>query len=152
SFARLILFDKRGTGLSDRVPDSDLPSLEVRMDDVRAVMGQVGSERAALFGISEGGPMCALFAATYPERTSALIMAGGFARKTQAPGYPWAPTEASVKAFIEEMQRDWGGPVGIEARAPSMAQDERFRQWWARFIRMGATRTGIVTLTRMNAE
>jgi pimeloyl-ACP methyl ester carboxylesterase len=102
SFARLILFDKRGTGLSDRVPDSDLPILEVRMDDVRAVMDQVGSERAALLGISEGGSMCALFAATYPERTSALIMAGSYARRTQAPGYPWGPSEAAIQGLIEE--------------------------------------------------
>jgi class 3 adenylate cyclase len=152
SFARLILFDKRGTGLSDRVPDSDLPILEVRMDDVRAVMDQVGSERAALLGISEGGCMCALFAATYPERTSALIMAGSFARRTQAPDYPWAPSETDIQALIEEFQRDWGGPVGFELRAPSMLHDARFRQWWSRFLRMGATRTGIVTLTRMNAK
>jgi pimeloyl-ACP methyl ester carboxylesterase len=152
SFARLILFDKRGTGLSDRVPDSDLPILEVRMDDVRAVMDQVGSERAALLGISEAGSMCALFAATYPERTSALIMAGSYARRTQAPGYPWGPSEAAIQGLIEEFQRDWGGPVGIETRAPSMAQDERFRQWWCRFLRMGATRSGIVALTRMNAK
>src|SRR5262249_9347840 len=96
SFSRLILFDKRGTGLSDRVPDSDLPSLEVRMDDVRAVMDAVESERAALFGISEGSAMCALFAATYPSRTAALIMAGGFARRTWAPDYPWAPTKEQV--------------------------------------------------------
>src|SRR6185295_810954 len=83
SFTRLILFDKRGTGLSDRV--SDMPSLEVRMDDMRAVMDAVGSQRAALFGYSEGGAMCALFAATYPDRVSALIMAGAFARRTVAP-------------------------------------------------------------------
>lgn len=90
SFSRLILFDKRGTGLSDRVPD--LPTLETRMDDVRAVMDTVGSERAALLGYSEGGPMCALFAATYPARTSALIMIGAYARRTWAPDYPWGAT------------------------------------------------------------
>src|SRR5215204_5103200 len=83
SFSRLILFDKRGTGLSDRAVG--LPTLEQRMDDVRAVMDAVGSERAALLGISEGGPMCALFAATYPERTAALIILGGHARPLQAP-------------------------------------------------------------------
>jgi pimeloyl-ACP methyl ester carboxylesterase len=152
SFSRLILFDKRGTGLSDRVPDADLPSLEVRMDDVRAVMDAVGSERAALFGISEGSAMCALFAATYPARTTALIMAGGFARKTWAPDYPWAPTKDQVSAFIEQMQRDWGGPVGLEVRAPSLVHDERFRQWWARYLRSGASRSGVAALMRMNAE
>src|SRR3989304_3680832 len=79
-FPRLIVFDKRGTGLSDRVEDDALPTLEVRMDDVRAVMEAVGSTRAALLGISEGGPMCALFTATYPQRTAALIMYGGYAK------------------------------------------------------------------------
>ena len=150
SFARVILFDKRGTGLSDRV--ADLPSLEVRMDDVRAVMDAAGSERAALFGISEGGPMCALFAATYPERTSTLIMAGSYPRRKSAPDYPWGLTEADVEAFIDRMQRDWGGPVGLDERAPTMAHDERFRQWWARYLRMSTSPAGLATLTRMNAD
>src|SRR5262249_16037669 len=88
SFARLILFDKRGTGLSDRVPDCELAGLEVRMDDVRAVMDAAESERAALLGISEGGPMCAMFAATYPARTTALIMVGAYARRTWTEDYP----------------------------------------------------------------
>ena len=85
SFSRVILFDKRGTGLSDRV--SDMPSLEVRMDDVRAVMDAAGSKQATLFGVSEGGPMCALFSATYPSRVSALIMQGGF-REDKDAGLP----------------------------------------------------------------
>jgi pimeloyl-ACP methyl ester carboxylesterase len=152
SFTRVILFDKRGTGLSDRVADSALPSLEVRMDDVRAVMDAAGSERAALFGISEGGSMCALFAATYPARTTALIMAGGFARRIRAEDYPWAPSEEEIRAFIEQFQHDWGGPVGIDARAPSRAHDESFRRWWAHYLRMGASRSGVATLMRMNAE
>ena len=116
SFSRLILFDKRGTGLSDRV--SDMPSLEVRMDDVRAVMDAVGSQRAALFGYSEGGPMCILFAATYPDRASALIMGGSFARRTSAPDYPWGPPAEQQLTFIDQMEADWGGSVGIEARSP----------------------------------
>jgi pimeloyl-ACP methyl ester carboxylesterase len=87
SFSRLILFDKRGTGLSDRV--ADMPNLETRMDDVRAVMDAASSTQAALFGYSEGGPMCALFAATYPERTTALIMGGSYARRMWAPDYTW---------------------------------------------------------------
>src|SRR5689334_21275245 len=89
SFSRLILFDKRGTGLSDRVADADLPTLEQRMDDVRAVMDAAGSEKAALVGVSEGGPMCALFAAAHPERTSALVMIGAYARRAWAEDYPW---------------------------------------------------------------
>jgi pimeloyl-ACP methyl ester carboxylesterase/class 3 adenylate cyclase len=150
SFSRLILFDKRGTGLSDRV--GDMPSLEVRMDDVRAVMDTVGSQRAALFGYSEGGAMCVLFAATYPDRASALIMGGGFARRTRAPGYPWGPTAEQQLVFIDQMERDWGGSVGIDARAPSLAHDERYRQWWARWLRSSASPAAAATLMRMNME
>ena len=137
SFSRLILFDKRGTGLSDRV--TDMPSLEVRMDDVRAVMDAVGSERAALFGVSEGGPMCALFSATYPSRVSALIMHGGFPRRIRTPDFPWGPTKEERQAWIEQMRREWGGTFGLAARAPSMVGDERFSQWWGRLLRMGAS-------------
>src|SRR5271156_1791216 len=150
SFSRLILFDKRGTGLSDRV--TDMPSLEVRMDDVRAVMDTVGSEQAALFGTSEGGPMCALFSATYPQRTSALIMHGSYPRRTRAPGYPWGQSEEDSRAWIDRMRRDWGGPVGLDERAPSMAGDNRFRQWWARMLRMSASPAAVSALATMNAE
>jgi pimeloyl-ACP methyl ester carboxylesterase len=150
SFTRLILFDKRGTGLSDRV--TDLPNLETRMDDVRAVMDTVGSERAALFGYSEGGPMCALFAATYPARTAALITAGSYARRIWAPDYPWAPTLEQHQQFMERCRRDWGGPVGLDERWPSAARDERVRQWWARLLRMGASPGAAVALLQMNAE
>ena len=150
SFSRLILFDKRGTGLSDRV--ADMPSLEVRMDDVRAVMDEVGSERAALFGYSEGGAMCALFAATYPSRTSALIMHAAFARRTWAPDHPWGRTPAQTEAHLEQLRREWGGPVAIDKRAPSMAQDERARQWWARWLRSSASPGAAEMLVRMNAE
>jgi len=150
SFSRLILFDKRGTGLSDRV--SDVPSLEVRMDDVRAVMDAVDSQRAALFGWSEGGPMCALFAATYPQRTTALIMAGSFPRLMRAPDFPWGRSEQVAQAYLDEIKRDWGKAVGIENRAPSMAGDERFRQWWARFLRMSASPNAATAFTRMNQQ
>ena len=150
SFSRLILFDKRGTGLSDRV--AELPSLEVRMDDVRAVLDAVGSERAALLGYSEGGPMCALFAATYPERTSALVMIGSFARVMQAPDYPFGRPQERNDAFMAEIERDWGKPVGIDVRAPSRIGDERFRQWWARLLRASASPSAAVNLLRMNAQ
>jgi pimeloyl-ACP methyl ester carboxylesterase/DNA-binding winged helix-turn-helix (wHTH) protein len=152
SFSRLILFDKRGTGLSDRVPIKELPTLEQRMEDVHAVMDAVGSERAVLVGVSEGGPMCSLFAATYPEKTSALVMIGTYAKRIWAEDYPWAPTEDQRGAFYELMQREWGGPVGIEERAPSAAQDPEFRQWWAEYLRMGASPGAAVALTKMNAE
>jgi len=149
SFARVILFDKRGTGLSDRV---DLPSLEVRMDDVRAVLDAVGSERAALFGYSEGGAMCALFAATYPGRTTALIMAGSYARVMQAPDYAVGRTPEQLEAFLIEIERDWGKPVGIELRGPSRAHDEAFKQWWARFLRASASPSAAANIMRMNCQ
>jgi pimeloyl-ACP methyl ester carboxylesterase len=148
-FSRLILFDKRGTGLSD--PVTEMPTLEQRMDDVRAVLDAVGSERAALLGVSEGGPMCALFAATYPSRTEALVMVGTYARRVCAPDYPWAPTPEEREAFCREIVEQWGGPVGIEARAPSVASDPAFREWWATYLRMGASPAAAVALTRMNA-
>jgi pimeloyl-ACP methyl ester carboxylesterase len=150
SFSRLILFDKRGTGLSDRL--GELPNLETRMDDVRAVMDAVGSERAALCGYSEGGVMCALFAATYPARTSGLIMIGSYARLKPAPDHPWGRTPEAVDSFLESIQRDWGGPVGLDIRAPSLMHDERARHWWARFLRMSASPGAAAALTRMNYE
>jgi pimeloyl-ACP methyl ester carboxylesterase/DNA-binding winged helix-turn-helix (wHTH) protein/class 3 adenylate cyclase len=152
SFSRLILFDKRGTGLSDRVPINQLPTLEQRMDDVRAVMNAVGSERAALCGVSEGGPMCSLFAATYPEKTLALVMIGTYAKRIRDAEYPWGPTQEEREHFFEVMREHWGGPVGIDERAPSVANDPKFRDWWATYLRMGASPGAAVALTQMNAE
>jgi DNA-binding winged helix-turn-helix (wHTH) protein/pimeloyl-ACP methyl ester carboxylesterase/class 3 adenylate cyclase len=152
SFSRLILFDKRGTGLSDRVPLNQLPTLEQRMDDVRAVMDAVGCERAALVGVSEGGPMCSLFAASYPEKTSALVMIGTYAKRIWDTEYPWAPTAEERQGFLDEIERRWGGPVGIEERAPSKANDPQFKDWWATYLRMGASPGAACALTRMNAE
>ncbi|MET0646073.1 MAG: alpha/beta fold hydrolase [Pyrinomonadaceae bacterium] len=152
TFSRLILFDKRGTGLSDRVPLDQLPTLEQRMDDVRAVLEAVGSERAAIIGISEGGPLSALFAATYPERTSALVMIGTYAKRVRDEDYPWAPTWEERGEFMREMREHWGGPVGLEERAPSKADDPAFREWWAEYLRMGASPGAAVALTKMNAE
>jgi pimeloyl-ACP methyl ester carboxylesterase/DNA-binding winged helix-turn-helix (wHTH) protein/class 3 adenylate cyclase len=150
SFSRLILLDKRGTGLSDRVPE--LPTLEQRMDDVRAVMDAVGSPRAALLGVSEGGPMCSLFAATYPERTEALVMIGSYAKRVREADYPWGTTREERDAFGDDIVRGWGGPVGLGERAPSKADDPAFRQWWASYLRMGASPGAALGLTRMNAE
>jgi DNA-binding winged helix-turn-helix (wHTH) protein/pimeloyl-ACP methyl ester carboxylesterase len=152
SFSRLILFDKRGTGLSDRVPLNQLPTLEQRMDDVRAVLDAVGSERAALCGVSEGGPMSALFAATYPEKTAALVMIGTYAKRIRDADYPWGPTAEEREKFFEEMREHWGGPVGVEERAPSAANDPRFCEWWAEYLRMGASPGAALALTKMNAE
>jgi serine/threonine protein kinase len=152
SFGRLILFDKRGTGLSDRVPHEKLPTLEQRMEDVRAVMDAVGAEKAVLVGVSEGGPLCSLFAASWPDRTQALVMIGTYARRLRADDYPWGPTVEQRAAFLDLLQREWGGPVGIEDRAPSRAQDAAFRDWWATYLRMGASPGAAVALTRMNAQ
>ena len=152
SFSRLILFDKRGTGLSDRVPVNELPTLEQRMDDVRAVMKAVGSEHAALVGVSEGGPMCSLFAATYPEKTTALVMIGTYAKRLWSPDYTWAPTLDEREKFYEEIEEHWGGAVGLEERAPTIAGDPRFRDWWATYLRMGASPGAALALTQMNAE
>ena len=152
SFSRLILFDKRGTGLSDRVPIAQLPTLEQRMDDLRAVMDAVGSERAAILGVSEGGPMSALFSASYPDKTLALVMIGTYARRLRDVDYPWGPTAEERTHFFEEIQRTWGGPVGLEERAPSVAQDPAFREWWATYLRMGASPGAAVALTKMNAD
>lgn len=152
SFARLILFDKRGTGLSDRVPLDELPTLEQRMTDVQAVMDAVGSKRAALLGVSEGGPMCTLFAATYPERTVALTMIGTYAKRISTEDYPWAPTREEHESFMNLVKTNWGEPVGIEARAPSLADDPHFREWWATYLRMGASPNAALALTQMNAE
>lgn len=152
TFARVILFDKRGTGLSDRVPVHQLPTLEQRMDDVRAVMEAVDSQRAVLCGVSEGGPLCALFAATYPEKTIAMIMIGSYARRLWAEDYPYGVREEHRLHFLEEIRRNWGGPVGIDDRAPSMAQDPQFRDWWATYLRMGASPGAALALTQMNAQ
>jgi len=148
SFSRLILFDKRGTGLSDRVADADLPTLEERMDDMRAVVDAVGSDRAALFGVSEGGPMSALFAATYPQRTSALILYGSFARMPIVD----VTTPAQRQAIIQAREDTWGGPERVAHFAPSMINDEAFKQRFARFERMAASPRAAALLTKMNFE
>jgi pimeloyl-ACP methyl ester carboxylesterase/DNA-binding CsgD family transcriptional regulator len=150
SFSRLILFDKRGTGLSDRV--AELPTLEQRMDDVRAVMDAANCERAALFGISEGAAMCALFAATYPERTAALVMYGGYAKRVWDPEYPWAPTPAERQQFFDAIEQGWGGVVDLDTLAPSTIGDEQFRRWWAAYLRRSASPGAALALAKMNTD
>ena len=152
SFSRLILFDKRGTGLSDRVAESELPSLETRMDDVRTVCDAVGSERAALFGVSEGVPLCILFAATYPQRTTGIVLFGGYARRQWAEDYPAGVSAEAHEAFLEGIAQEWGGPVGLDVRAPSKVNDVAFREHWARYLRSGASPGAVLALTRMNAQ
>lgn len=150
AFSRLIRFDKRGTGLSDR--DSAITTLEQRMDDVRAVMDAVGSRRAALFGISEGGPMSCLFAATYPERATALILYGSYARRLWAPDHPIGRKEEDAAASRAQTEKDWGTSAGIERWAPGEAQNEAFKQWWAKYLRLAASPGAAVTVMKLAGE
>jgi class 3 adenylate cyclase len=152
SFSRLIRFDKRGTGLSDRV--SGAATLEERMDDVRAVLNAVGSERAALVGVSEGGPMCALFAATHPTRTSALVLYGSVAKFTADEGYPWGWSPETFDQILEGAVAAWGqvdSPM-LSFLAPSLAGDTRLREVWARLERHAGSPGAVAALMRMNAE
>jgi DNA-binding SARP family transcriptional activator/pimeloyl-ACP methyl ester carboxylesterase len=152
SMGRLIQFDKRGTGLSDRV--SRIAALEERMDDVRAVMDAAESRRAVLVGISEGGPMVTLFAATYPERTAGIVLIGSFARRRWAPDYPIGqrPEDAWWSSPTPEA---WGLPMArrfVDERAPSLAGDEEAYRWYASYLVRGASPGAAVQLARMNAE
>jgi class 3 adenylate cyclase len=148
-FSRLIRFDKRGTGLSDR--SVGLPDLETRMDDVRAVMDAVGSERAALFGYSEAGPMCCLFAATYPERVSALVLYGTYAKRRDPDrDYPWAATWKQRQQYAREVERDWGVAADMSRLGPSM--DEATQHWWLRRSRAAASPGAARDLILMNSQ
>jgi class 3 adenylate cyclase/pimeloyl-ACP methyl ester carboxylesterase len=149
SFSRLILFDKRGTGLSDRVPASEVPTHEERMDDVRAVMDAAGSERAAVFGVSEGGPMCVLFAATYPERVSHLVLYGTQMRFTAAEDHDWLPPDEDLEELAAYTEQEWGSGPLLDVFAPSMVGDEAFEQWWARALRNAASPAAAAAVLRM---
>jgi len=152
SFSRVITFDKRGTGLSDRVPDEQLPTLEERTDDMRAVMDAVGSQRAALFGFSEGGNMAVFFAASYPERTVALATFGCFAKRVWSPDYPWAPTpEARAKEY-EMVEREWGNLMDLSRIVPSRMHDAAFTRRLATYLRRSASPSAAVALLRMNTQ
>jgi pimeloyl-ACP methyl ester carboxylesterase/class 3 adenylate cyclase len=153
TFSRLILFDKRGVGLSDRVPEDRLPNLETRMDDVRAVMDAVGSDRAVVFGVSEGGPMSILFAATYPERTVALVLYGTVADFTaRAPDYKDDPA-----AYLTRTDEGWGSAEFARSEirnwaAPGHEDDERLVTWLASYMRRSASPGAAVAMERMNRE
>ena len=152
SIGRLILFDKRGTGLSDRM--SETAALEERMDDVRAVMDAAGSERAIVVGVSEGGPMVTLFAATYPERTAGIVLLGSYARRKWAPDYPIGlrPEDAWWR---DSTPQAWGLPMAkrfVDERAPSIAGDEDTYRWYASYLMRGASPGAAAQLSRMNGE
>ena len=147
-FARVITFDRRGSGLSD--PVADAPTLEQRMEDVRAVMDAAGSERAALLGISEGVPMSILFAATYPERVVALVSSGGMARSTYAEDYPWGtPAEALVESGLELILPSWGDGSLIDVSSPSQADNPEARAFFGRLERSTASPGMLSALARM---
>lgn len=152
SFSRLILFDKRGTGLSDRVDSRQLPTLEERIDDARAVLDAVGSTSAALISHSEGGNMAILYAATYPQRTRALVTTGVFAKRVWSPEYPWAPKPEDREREIEELERTWGTSFDIEHYAPSVAGDEAIRERLATYFRRSASPGAAAALLRMNTQ
>jgi class 3 adenylate cyclase len=148
SFARVITFDRRGSGLSD--PVANAPTLEERMDDVRAVMDAAGSDRAALMGISEGVSMSILFAATYPDRVQALVCCGGMARSTEDVDYPWAsPAEALIEAGNELIAPHWGEGAIIEIAAPSQADNPESRAFFARLERASASPGMLGSLVQM---
>ena len=146
SFTRLIMLDKRGTGLSDRVDTQHLPSLETRMDDVRAVMDAAGCGRAALLGASEGGPMSILFAATYPKRTRALILYGAYAHF-----HTWVMGREALEDFIRGIESSWGTGANAPRFAPEQSKDGRFPAWWGRYERNSASPNAAIALARMNA-
>lgn len=144
-FARVITFDKRGTGLSDRA--GSVPTLDERMDDARAVMDAAQSERAVLLGISEGGSLATVFAASHPDRCSSLILYGAFAKFSS-----WYPTEEKLAAFYRYVEEKWGTGESVWKYAPSMADDAGFKKIWARHERVGATPAAAKALMRMNQE
>jgi class 3 adenylate cyclase len=145
SYARVAIFDKRGTGGSDRV--SELPGIELRMDDLRAVMDAAGMEQAAVLGVSEGGPLSALFAATYPQRCRALVLYGSFVKFLS-----WFPTEEAFEQFLGYVEQSWGSGASLPFFAPSVAHDEAAQQWWGRFERLGASPASVTALMRMNRQ
>ncbi len=151
SFSRLITFDRRGTGLSDRI--LSLGSFEELLDDITAVLDAAGSERAALFGGAEGGPMCALYAATFPDRISALILGASYPRRTVAPGFPWGFDERRQEEILSAYETRWGTPsFGVRSLAPSLADDERFRLWHAQACRFAGTPASAVAWFRITME
>lgn len=152
SFSRLIMFDKRGTGLSDRVSNDRLPTLDQRMDDVRAVLEATRSTSAVVFGASEGGNMSVLFTATYPERVDALVLAGVYAKRVWSPDYPWAPTREQRDRGYAVLEREWAGDMDVAVLAPSTVGDPLLMRRITTFFRRSASPGAAVDLLRMNTE
>jgi class 3 adenylate cyclase len=153
TLGRVILWDKRGTGLSERLPPNQLPTLEERMDDLRVVLDAVESERAVAFGISEGSSLNALFAATHPDRVTALIVCGGFARTLHADDYEWAPTPEQAALFNEQVRSTWGDSADLlQLWAPSVADDPVAQDHWNRMTVAGGTPSTAVAWLEMVQE
>ena len=142
---RVIMFDKRGTGLSDHV--TRVPGMDERMDDARAVMDAVGLERAAVMGISEGGSLASLFAATHPDRCQALVLYGAFARFTS-----WIPTPEALQQFCAYADSAWGSGASLPHFVPSKVGNKGFQEWWGRFERLGASPKDCIEIMRMNSQ
>ncbi|HEU4462039.1 MAG TPA: adenylate/guanylate cyclase domain-containing protein [Solirubrobacterales bacterium] len=150
AFSRVLVFDKRGQGLSDR--PGRPPTLEESMDDLRAVIQAAGFERPAILGISEGGPMSTLYAATYPDEISALVLFGTFARMVKTDGFPHGISDEQLDRWGSIIRRDWGGPVALEIWAPSRVGDGEFERWWARLLRQGTSPAGAIALMDLYRE
>src|SRR3954467_12343607 len=148
SFARLIVFDKRGTGMSD--PVANPPSIDERMEDIGAVMDAVGSARAAIFGISEGGTLSLLFGEAHPERAQAVVLYGSWARRLVGPDYPYGPTSDELDEVVSGMARAWASGEWWDGGQSNAFDDERHRRWWARYLRMAASPAMAQNVIRMN--
>ena len=156
SFSRLVVVDRRGTGLSDRMSADDQPSLEVQMDDLLHVLDAVGSERAALFGVGIGAMLCAMFAATFPQRTASCVLYGSAACGIQTPDYPWQRDEAAWHEYLLELRERWGtreyADWMLRWLAPRIAEDPAAREWWARFMRLSVSPSAAYALEHFYKE
>ena len=149
SFARVISFDQRGSGVSDPVSLRELTSLDLWMDDINLVMDEVEAESAVLYGIGGGGTMSMLFAATHPQRVSGLVLVNSFARLSRAPDYPWGRGPDLEDEVLDVMRTGWGRGVFLDLVAPSRVGDEDFRRWWARYQRIGASPGTVLSMRKM---
>jgi pimeloyl-ACP methyl ester carboxylesterase/DNA-binding CsgD family transcriptional regulator len=148
SFSRLIVFDKRGTGMSDPVPNP--PSMDERMEDIGAVLDAVGSERAAIFGISEGGTLSLLYAKSHSQRVQSLVLYGSWARRVIGSDYPHGPSVACLEEVIDGMEQAWATGEWWDGGQPSASDDARHRIWWARYLRMAASPAMARQVLRLN--
>jgi pimeloyl-ACP methyl ester carboxylesterase/DNA-binding CsgD family transcriptional regulator len=148
ALGRLLVFDKRGTGLSDRT--ARMPTMHERMQDIRAVLEAAEARPAIVVGSSEGCALAIEFAATHPDRCAALVLYGGYARRTPTADYPWAPSREARRAFLDEVLANWGGPMDLSTLAPSRADDVEFVERFARYLRASASPGAAHALARMN--